>query len=301
MKKSKALKVIGIVACVLLSIYFIISVVATSFYYSIKALTKPEAVAVIVQQVDYKQVFDVNPLVKQILTKNGMTSDMAEKIIKSEQSSKLIEAYTKEIISIFRDAPKDKMTDASYVKECIINNKAKFIEIAKKNGDANLNPKIVENSFDNLLVDDKFVEQSISVATEIKDIVKSVETSRIVTNTATGWGIFAIVMALAAMVVIIVIMHSDGFLLVGLDFAVISIILCLVIAFSRSDIVSLLVLEISDFGAQIIESAISVSVDKIQIIVIGTIIMAVLFTGFSVVLKLLKRKYQKTQYIDIKQ
>ncbi len=301
MKKSKVLKVIGIAACILLSIYFIISVVATSFYYSIKALTKPEAVAVVIQQVDYKRVFDANPLVKQMLTKNGMTSDMAEKIIKSEQSSKLIEAYTKEIISIFKDAPKDKMTDASYVKECIINNKAKFIEIAKKNGDANLNPKIVENSIDNLLVDDKFVEQSISVATEIKDIVKSVETSRIVTNTATGWGIFAIVMALAAMVVIIVIMHSDGFLLVGLDFAVISIILCLVIAFSRSDIVSLLALEISDFGAQIIESAVSVSVDKIEVIVIGTIIMAVLFSGFFVVLKLLKRKYQKTQYIDIKQ
>lgn len=299
MKKSKALKIIGIVACVLLSIYLIISVVATSFYYSIKALTKPEVVAVVIQQVDYKQVFDANPLVKQILVKNGITSDMAENTIKSEQGRKIIEAYTKEIVEIFKSAPKDKITDASYIKELISNNKIKFVEIAKKNGDAKLNPKVVEKIIDNLLNDDAFIEKAISVITEIKDIVKSVETSRIVTNNFSFWSIILIVMAVIAVAVIIIIMHSNGFLLVGLDFAVISIMLCLVIAFSKSSFISLLALEISDFGAQIIESAVSVSIDKMEIIVIGAIIMAVLFSGFSVVLKILKRKYQKGQYVEI--
>ncbi|MBR6533544.1 MAG: hypothetical protein IKT44_03875 [Clostridia bacterium] len=300
MKKSKALKIIGIVACVLLSIYLIISVVATSFYYSIKALTKPEAVAVVIQQVDYKQVFDANPLVKQILVKNGITSVMAENIIKSEQGGKIIEAYTKEIVEIFKSAPKDKITDASYIKELISDNKFKFVEIAEKNTEAKLSPKVVEKFIDNLLKDDAVIEKTISVITEIKDIVKSVETSRTVTNNFSFWSIILIVMAVIAVAVIIIIMHSNGFLLVGLDFAVISIILCMVIAFSKSSFISLLALEISDFGAQIIESAVSVSVDKIEVIVIGTIIMAVLFSGFFVVLKLLKKKYQKGQYIEIK-
>ena len=300
MKKSKALKIIGIVACVLLSIYVIISVVATSFYYSIKALTKPEAVAVVIQQVDYKQVFDANPLVKQILVKNGITSVMAENIIKSEQGGKIIEAYTKEIVEIFKSAPMDKITDASYIKELISDNKFRFVEIDEKNAEAKLSPKVVEKIIDNLLKDDAVIEKTISVITEIKDIVKTVETSRTVTNNFSLWSIILIVMAVIAVAVIIIIMHSNGFLMVGLDFAVISIILCLVIAFSKSSFISLLALEISDFGAQIIESAVSVSVDKIEVIVIGTIIMAVLFSGFFVVLKLLKKKYQKGQYIEIK-
>ena len=301
MKKSKTLKIIGITVSVFLSIYVITSVVVNAFYYSIKALTKPESVAVVIQQVDYKRVFDANPLVKQILVKNGITTAVAENILKSEQGARIIEAYTKEISEIFKQVPDDKISDASYFKKLISENKLKFMSVAEKYPDMKLSPQMVESTIDNLIKDDQIIKKALSVMTEIKDITRLVETSRTITNVASLWSIISIVMALVSVVAIIVIMHSNGFLIVGVDFAVISIILCLVIAFSKSNFISLFALEISDFGEQIIESAVSVSIEKIQIVFVGAIIMAVLFSGFFVLLKLLKRKYQKTQYIEIKE
>lgn len=93
--------------------------------------------------------------------------------------------------------------------------------------------------------------------------------------------------------VIITLMRSNGFFWVGADFTVISILLGLIIAFAKSNFISTVALKMSHFGTQIVESAVSISTEKMIIAFLGAIIITVLFIGFFMAVKLLKHKYQK--------
>lgn len=108
MRKQKILKILGVAACVLLSLFLIVGVTAVPFYYSITALTNPETVAMVIQEVDYKRVIDKNPAVQKTLAKYGITSSEAETVMKSKQTGELIEIYADEVTEILLDIPDDK-------------------------------------------------------------------------------------------------------------------------------------------------------------------------------------------------
>ncbi len=55
----------------------------------------------------------------------------------------------------------------------------------------------------------------------------------------------------------------------------------------------------SGFSTQVIESAISVSTEKIITAVFLTAIFAMLFIGFFILVKFLKRKYQNQPIVDV--
>ena len=85
MRKQLIFKILKIVICALLSITLIFGVVAVPFYYSIIALTKPETVAMVIQEIDYKKVIEKNPTIKSTLDKYKITPAEADTIMKSKK------------------------------------------------------------------------------------------------------------------------------------------------------------------------------------------------------------------------
>ena len=301
MKKELVLKILKIIVCSLLSIILVIGVVLVPFYYSITALTEPETVAMVIQDVDYKRAIEKNSTVKKTLAKYGITTQEAQTIMKSQQTGELIEVYTDEVTEILLDIPDDAKIDIPYIKRLVDENADKFLNIAEQNINLKFKRQIVQKNIDDFFEkNEKTVQEAIPIVREVKDVVKTIHTSHIAQKTLTlQFALIFIISVFLILGVIILIMRSNGFLWAGIDFGIISVILCVVIAFSKSNFITRVALRISDFGTQIIESAISISTEKIIIAVFGTIILTALFMGFFVVLKLLKKKYQKQNYIEI--
>ena len=88
-----------------MSIVFVLGIV---FYYSITALTKPETVAMVIQEVDYKQIIQKNSEIKDELAKYDITPTRADTIMKSKKTGELVEIYADEVTQIFLDIPQDK-------------------------------------------------------------------------------------------------------------------------------------------------------------------------------------------------
>ncbi|MBE6739248.1 MAG: hypothetical protein E7565_02900 [Ruminococcaceae bacterium] len=295
MRKKSVLKFLKITACTLLSIVFILGVVAVPFYYSVIALTEPETVAIVIQEVDYKTVIHKNPAIKKTLAKYNITPTKADKIMKSKQTGELVEIYADEVTQIFLDIPKEQKLNASFLKQLIEDNTDKFLDIAEDNTNIKFNREKTKQEVDDFIEKNEVViEESVSVIEEVRDVVKTIYTSHILEKKLSFWiAIALIISAFAFIAVIIILMHSNGFLWIGIDFAIISILLGLIIAFCSSNFISTLALKISDFGTHIIESAITISTEKMIIAVFSTVIMTMLFMAFFTVVKLLKRKYQK--------
>lgn len=298
MKKQLIFKILKTIICVLLSAVLILGVVAVPFYYSIIALTKPETVAMVIQEIDYKKVIEKNPTIKSTLDKYNITPTEADTIMKSKKTGELVEIYANEVTQIFLDIPEDRKLDVTYIKQLVKDNTDKFLDIAEDNTNIKFRRKDAKQEVDKFFQNNKVViEESVSMIEEVRDVVKTIYTSRVVEKKLSFWiAISFITSVFIVIAVIIILMRSNGFFWVGADFAVISILLGLIIAFSKSDFIKTVSLKMSNFGTQIVESAISISTEKIIIAVLGTIIITILFFGFFISVKLLKCKYERNSH-----
>lgn len=294
MKKETTFKILKISAAVLLCVALIFGAVAVSFYYSVIALTKPEMVTMFIQEVDYKKAIQKNPTIKNTLERYGITPTEADTVMKSQQTAELVKVYTDEVTQIFLDIPDDQRLDVAYIKELVKRNTDEFLNIAEENTSLKFKREQTKREIEAFLQKNEVaIEESAAVIEDVRDVVKTIYTSRVIEEKLSFW--FAIILVAAAFIIIagiIVLMRSNGFFCVAANFGLSSIILCVVILYAKSDFVSRLALKMSDFGMQIVESAVSVSVRKLIIAVFAMVIVSVLFIGFFVALKLLKYKYQ---------
>ncbi len=295
MNKKVALNILKIIASNLLSLLLVLGVVAVPFYYSINALTKPETVSIVIQEVDYKKIIQKNPTIKKTLAKYNITPTKADTIMKSEQTGELLEIYADEVTHIFLDIPEDKKLDVPYIKKLVEDNTDKFLDITEEKTNFKFQRETVEKEVDNFLEKNVVViEESVATIEQVRDVVKTIYTSRVVKKEVSVLvGVIFISLVFVVIAGIIALMRSNGFLWVGIDFLLITTLLSFIIAFAKSNFISGLALKVSDFSVQIVESAISVSVEKMIIAVFSSIIFAIIFIGFFVALKLLKNKYQK--------
>ena len=295
MNKKVALNILKIIASNLLSLLLVLGVVAVPFYYSINALTKPETVSMVIQEVDYKKIIQKNPTIKKTLAKYDITPTKADTIMKSEQTGELLEIYADEVTHIFLDIPEDKKLDVPYIKKLVEDNTDKFLDITEEKTNFKFKRETVEKEVDNFLEKNVVViEESVATIEQVRDVVKTIYTSRVVKKEVSVLvGVIFISLVFVVIAGIIALMRSNGFLWVGIDFLLITTLLSFIIAFAKSNFISGLALKVSDFSVQIVESAISVSVEKMIIALFSSIIFAIIFIGFFVALKLLKNKYQK--------
>lgn len=299
MRKQLIFKTLKTITCVILSGILIFGVVAVPFYYSIIALTKPETVAMVIQEIDYKKVIEKNPTIKNTLDKYKITPAEADTIMKSKETGEMVEIYANEVAQIFLDTPEDKKLNVTYIKQIVKDNTDKFLDIAEDNFNMKIGHKEAKQEVDTFFQNNEvIIEESVSMIEEIRDVVRTIYASRVLEKKLSFWiAIAFITVVFIVIAVIIFLMRSNGFFWVGADFTVISILLGLIIVFSKSDFIKTISLKMSDFGTQIVESAISISTEKIIIALLGTIIITVLFFGFFVSIKLLKQKYQKREEI----
>lgn len=297
MRKQLIFKTLKTITCVILSGILIFGVVAVPFYYSIIALTKPETVAMVIQEIDYKKVIEKNPAIKNTLDKYKITPAEADIIMKSKETGEMVEIYANEVAQIFLDIPEDKKLNVTYIKQIVKDNTDKFLDIAEDNFNMKIGRKEAKQEVDTFFQNNEvIIEESVSMIEEVRDVVRTIYASRVLEKKLSFWiAIAFITVVFIVIAVIILLMRSNGFFWVGADFTVISILLGLIIVFSKSDFIKTISLKMSDFGTQIVESAISISTEKIIIALLGTIIITVLFFGFYVSIKLLKQKYQKRE------
>lgn len=299
MKKETTFKILKIFTATLLSVALVLGAVAVSFYYSVIALTKPEMVTMFIQEVDYKKAIQKNPTVKKALSQYGITPAEADSFMKGKQAAELVKVYTDEVTQIFLDIPTERKLDVAYIKELVKDNTDKFLKITEEKTDLKFKRGQTKREIEAFLQKNEVaIEESVNVIEDVRDVVKTVYTSRVIEEKLSFW--FAIVLIAAAFIIIagiIVLLRSNGFFCVGANFTLISIILSIIILYAKSDLVSAIALKMSDFGTQIVESAVSVSVRKLIIAVFSMGIIAMLFIGFSVSLKLLKHKYQNEKII----
>lgn len=289
-------KVLGSIFCLLLSIGLIAAAVAVPFYYSITALTTPKTVAQVVQNIDYKTVIEQSPNIKSTLETYGIDSTSADEFMKSAETGELIEVYADEATEILLNIPDDRMLDVALIKEIVNENIGDFVVLAEENTGLNLSEENIKKNVDTFIEqNERQITEAIPVIEETRVVIKTIKASTVVEKTMTiGFAVFLISAAALVLGIICIIKRTNGFLWLGIDFMIISIILTLVVVFSRSSIISSAALQISHFEAEIIESAISICIDKVLIALGGAAIFAAMFLMFFVVVKLVKRKYQNS-------
>lgn len=295
MKYNIVWRILGNFFCFILSIIFIAVAIIVPFYYSITALTTPKTVAEIVQNVDYKTVIEKSPNIKSALQTYGIDSTAADDFMKSDKAGELIEVYTDEVTEILLDIPDNRMFNVELIKELVDENLDDFVVLAEKNTNLNLSEKSIKANVDTFIKNNEpQIKEAIPAIEQTRTVVKTIKASTVIENTLTlNFAIILILSTISVLLIICLIKRTKGFLWIGLDFLIISIVLALIVVFSRSSIISIAALQFSRFESEIIESAISICTEKVIIALVGTAIFAVLFLMFFVVIVLVKRKYRK--------
>ena len=268
------------------------------FYYSVIALTEPQTVTTIIQNIDYKTLIKKTPAVEATLKNYGIDYKKADEIMKSKETGKLIEVYADEATEILLSIPENRKFDSSLVKELVDENLDKVLTVAKESTDIKINENAVKTTVNKYITEnERELEEYAPVLEQARTVVKQIKLSKIVARTLTLPFIIiftAVMLIIAALIFIIKRRNFNGLLFLGLDFTVISLALGLTVYFCKSSFVTSLALKMSDFGVSIIESAVSVCADRIIIALIISAALAILSIMFFAALRYLNSSPPKT-------
>lgn len=262
------------------------------FYYSVIALTEPQTVTTVIQNIDYKNLIKKTPALETTLKDYGIDYKKADEIMKSKEAGELIEVYADEATEILLTLPENRKIDSSLIKELVDENIDKVLTVTKKNTNIKFNQEEVKKTVSNYIEENESViEECVPVFEQARTVIKQIKFSRIVSRTLSLPFIIiftAVMIMITALIFIIKRRKFNGLLFLGADFTVISIILGLTVYFCKSSFVTSLALKMSDFGVSIIESAVSVYADGIIIAVIIAVALAVIAFMLFAVLRYIK-------------
>lgn len=274
-----------------LNLFLIIICALVPFYYSVIALTEPQTVTTIIQNIDYKTLIKKTPSVEATLKNYGIDYKKADEIMKSKETGELIEVYADEATEILLSIPENRKFDSSLVKELVDENLDKVLTVAKENTKVNLDQDKVKTAVNKYIAENGSELEAVApVLEQARTVVKQIKLSKIVARTLTLPFIIiftAVMLIIAALIFIIKRRNFNGLLFLGLDFTVVSLALGLTVYFCKSSFVTSLALKMSDFGVSIIESAVSVCADRIIIALIIAAALAILSIMFFAALRYL--------------
>lgn len=272
-----------------LNLFLIVICALVPFYYSVIALTEPQTVTTVIQNIDYKTLIKKTPAVEATLKNYGIDYKKADEIMKSKETGELIEVYADEATEILLSIPDDRKIDSSFVKELVGENLDKVLTVAKESTDIKINENAVKTEVYNYIEkNERELEEYVPVLEQARTVVKQIKLSKIVARTLTLPFIIiftAVMLIIAALIFIIKRRNFNGLLFLGLDFTLVSLALGLTVYFCKSSFVTSLALKMSDFGVSIIESAVSVCADRIIIALIIAAALAVLSIMFFTALR----------------
>ena len=274
-----------------LNLFLIVICALVPFYYSVIALTEPQTITTVIQNIDYKTLIKKTPAVETTLKSYGIDYKKADEIMKSKETGKLIEVYADEATEILLSIPDDRKIDSSFVKELVGENLDKVLTVAKESTDIKINENAVKTEVYNYIEkNERELEEYVPVLEQARTVVKQIKLSKIVARTLTLPFIIiftAVMLIIASLIFIIKRRNFNGLLFLGFDFTVVSLALGLTVYFCKSSFVTSLALKMSDFGVSIIESAVSVCADRIIIALIIAAALAVLSIMFFAALRYL--------------
>ena len=214
--------------------------------------------------------------------------------MKSSQAKELIEIYADEVTEIFLNIPDDRLIDVSFIRKIVDDNIDDFLTITEDNTKLKFSKEQITNDVDAFFKKNEFkIENAVPVIEETRTIVKTIMASTFIKRNLTFTSALIIIGGSGIIIAIIcLIKRSKGFLWIGIDFTLISIILLLIVFFSHSYFINKVALKVSKFETEIIKSAISICTDKIIFAIYGMVILAILFIMFYIVIILVKRKYK---------
>lgn len=296
-KRRLAYKIFKNVLFVILNLILIVSAVAVPFYYSIIGLTEPKTIATVVQNVDYVEVIEKSSAFKKEIKKLGIDNEKANEIMKSKETGELIEVYADEAKEILLDVPDSRVFDGALIKELVNQNMDKFIYLAEINTNQNLSEKKIKKKVESFLEDNKEeLEEIAPVLEKTRVTIKEIQSSTLIERSlSTEFLVILIVLGVLFISAICIIKHRNfnGILMIGIDFLISSLAITGIIKFGNSPFINKLAVKISNFGGEIIESAISVCTEKIIVAVWCTLPVAILFIVFYIILRCVKHKYEK--------
>lgn len=262
------------------------------FYYSVIALTEPQTVTTVIQNIDYKTLIKKTPTLETTLKDYGIDYKKADEIMKSKEAGELIEVYADEATEILLTLPENRKIDSSLIKELVDENIDKVLIFTKENTNIEFDEKEVKKTVSEYIAENENnIEEYAPVFEQARTVIKQIKFSRIVSRTLTLPFIIiftAVIIMITALILIIKRRQFNGLLFLGADFTVVSIILGLTVYFCKSSFVTSLALKMSDFGVSIIESAVSVYVERIIIAIITAVELAVIAFILFAVLRYIK-------------
>ena len=296
---GKFLKISGTFLSVILCTVFVLLAVSVPFYYSITGLTKPKTVTEIVQSVDYKTVIKKTPVLESALKQNGIDGEKADKFMKSEQASQLIEVYTDEATEILLNVPKDRMFDVELIKEIAEENIDELVKIAEENTGKNYSEKKIKKNVDTFIKkNEKQIEEVIPVIETTRKVVKTIHESKVIEQQLSLKT--ALILSAVAGVILIGVFFMKkigGCIWIGITCLISSVIQAMILIFSQSKLIEIIALRLSSFNVEIIESAISVCTEKIAISFCSTASGAFLLIALFAIIFFAKRKNQEKLHL----
>lgn len=276
--QRKILNAVSVFFSVIICIALVLLLVVTPFYYSVTALTKPETIVKIIQDVDYERLIEEDKVIKKTVKSMGLTAKTADELIKSEQAGKLIEVYADDAVELLMQIPKEKEWNAGLIKEIVNDNMDRIIEVADQNIDQSFSKNLLRAKINTAIEsNEKLIEKAAPVLNQVKVVVETVKASRVIERTMTVKFAIALGAAFAVAATAVCLLRRrefKGFLWLSISFITAVLLLAAVVIYSKSGFVNTLAVSMSDFGTEILTSAISVYADKLIAALLCTLALA---------------------------
>ncbi len=267
---------------VILSIIFVVSAFVLPVYYSVAGLLQPQTVTAIIQNIDYVEIIESSPEVKEAIISAGLDSAAADEIIKSKEAKKLIEDFAGTATDILFDANEAvKNFDSEYLQGLVDEHFDGILTAAEKATGKEIPKEELKNSISTYIEENsEEIDNAVPVIRPISETAPELAfvSGSVYTTLGTGFiiGAIAVLVLILGLIYLLRKYNFGGFVWIAVNCGITGLLVGGVFALVSSSLIDDVINSIPSFPVTVVEAALSAASGKLltALIVLGALMVA---------------------------
>lgn len=274
------------IACVILSIIFVITSFSLVIYYSIGGLLHPNSIETVVKNIEYVEVFKDSKELDTAFTDLGLDDKTKDAVLKSDAFENLCDEIAIEFTdSLINSNGDTNVSDVDMMKDIINNHKDKILVVVEENSDKPMEEQELSDKIDDVFENKSTtIEDTFSKLEPIKEMVVSYKTNTQVLIGTFEWYYIVIFCFIELLILslIYIIRHKNfgGFIWIAVNTGIAGLLISVITLIVSSGLITKSLSTLPNFATFFVDSAINYIVTRLVVaLIIFFVIMAAAITS----------------------
>ena len=288
MAKGSFLRALGSFAAVILSIILVVLCIVAPVYFSVTSIITPKSVSKVIQKMDFETLITESDDMNETFEKLGLDSDDAEEFIKSPEVTEVIENYSAAVTDTLQVLSKEEEFDASFLQDFVEENIDTLVDIAEEISPTGVEKEDLKEGLSQAIASQEEVFEELLPKDEItvntSGNIDPLKAIRLVLSPTLTLIVVAALLVPVALICLLKFKRARCCIWLSVDFIICSLLLGGIALLGNLAFFKELLPTDASFGAQIINSSVSVVFNRVAISALVLIVLAaLLLTAYFII------------------